>query len=117
VPDDIDRGQPERIDEGDRVVGHRFDGAGHGPAGGSHPRVVEQDDLAVGGEGVAQSWVVVIQGAHEVLEEHQRRPSGRPETAVCETYPASLDVLGTGHVLGELGHGASVPAGSPRRYP
>jgi hypothetical protein len=111
VPDYVDRGQPERVDEGDRVAGHRLDGAGHGSAGGSHPRVVEQDNLAVGGEGIAQSWVVVIQGAHEVLEEHQRKTFGHPEAAVGEAYPASLNVLGKGHVLGELSHDASVPAG------
>jgi hypothetical protein len=53
---------------------------------------------------------VVIQGAHEVLEEHQRKTFGHSEAAVGETYPASLDVLGKGHVLGELSHDVSVPA-------
>ena len=32
-------------------------------------------------------WIVVVQGAHEVLEEHQRKTSGDPETAVREAYP------------------------------
>ena len=34
--------------------------------------------LRTAGEGIAQSWVVVIQGAHEVLEEHQRKTFGHP---------------------------------------
>ena len=53
----------------------------------------------VGGEGVAQGRVMVIHGAHEVLEEHQRKTSGDPETAVREAYPAALHVLGQGRVL------------------
>jgi hypothetical protein len=101
------------------IASRAIDGVGHGPAGGSHPGIVEQDDLAVAGERVADGWVVVIQGAHEVLEEHQRKTFGHPgtavrrdpETAVREAYSASLNVLGKGHVLGELGHDASVPAG------
>ena len=73
--------------------------------------VVEQDDLAVAGERVTHSRVVVIQGAHEVLEEHQRRSFGDPETAVREAYSAALSVLGGGRVLRERSHDASVPPG------
>ena len=54
----------------------------------------KMQELIVGGEGITQSRVVVIQGAHEVLEEHQRRTFGHPETAVGEAYPASLNVPG-----------------------
>jgi hypothetical protein len=111
VPDHVDRVQAERVDEADRVAGHRLDGVGHSPAGGRHPGVVEQDDLAVAGEGVAQGRVVVIQGAHEVLEKHQRRTTGHPETAVGETYPAALGVLGGRRVMRERSHDASVPPG------
>ena len=119
MPDEVDRVQSERVGEADRVAGHGLDSAGHGPAGGSHAGVVEQDDLAVDSEGVAQSRVVVIQGAHEVLEEHQRKTFGHPETAVRgdpetavrEAYSAALSILGEGHVLRELSHDASIPAG------
>src|SRR6202044_145670 len=96
VAGDVDRVQPERVDEADRVAGHRLYGVRHGPAGGSHAGVVEQDDLAVGGEGVAEGRVVVIQGAHEVLEKHQRGTSGNTETTVREACPATLHVLGGG---------------------
>jgi hypothetical protein len=81
------------------------------PAGGSHPGVVEQDDLAIGGEGVAQGWVVVIQGPHEVLEKQHRRASGDPETAVGEAYPATLYELGGDGIVRELSHDASFPTG------
>jgi hypothetical protein len=37
---------------------------------------------------------VVIQGAHEVLEEHQRWASGAPEAAVGEACSTALDVTG-----------------------
>ena len=62
-------------------------------------------------EGVAQGRVVVIHGAHEVLVEHQRRTAGPPETAVGETYPAALGVLGGRSVMRERSHDASVPPG------
>jgi hypothetical protein len=87
VADEVERGQPERVGEGDRVGGHRLDGVGHGRAGRRDAGVIEQDDLAVAGEGVAQGRVVVIQGAHEVLEQHQRRTFRHPGTAVCEADP------------------------------
>ena len=70
---------------------------------------VEQDDLAVAGEGSAQGRGVVIHGAHEVLAEHRRRTSGDPGTAVAEACSASLGVLDGDCVLRELGHDASVP--------
>jgi hypothetical protein len=62
------------------------------------------------GEGVAQGRVVVIQGAHEVLDEHQRRTPGDPEAAVGEACPAALGDQGWGRVMRELSHDASVPA-------
>ena len=108
--DDVDRGQSERIGEGDRVAGHGLDGVGHGAGGGRYAGVVEQDDLAVAREVVAQGRVVVIHGAHEVLEEHQRRTAGGPEAAVAEACSAGLGVLGGGCVVGEVSHDPSVPA-------
>ncbi len=108
--DDIDRGQPECVDEADRVAGHGLDGVGDGPAGGGYTGVVEQNDLTVAGEGVAQSGVVIVQGAHEMLEEQQWSASGEPETTVGEACPASLGVLGRGCVVRELSHDVSVPA-------
>jgi hypothetical protein len=38
---------------------------------------------------------------------------GYPGTAVREAYPARLNALGKGHVLGQLSHDASVTAGPP----
>src|SRR5579859_4661587 len=99
------------VDEADRVAGHGLDGVGHGPAGGPHAGVVEQDDLAVDGEGVAQRGIVIVQGAHEVLEEHQRRTFGPPEPAVRESYSAAVNEPRGGRVMRELSHSASVPAG------
>lgn len=37
--------------------------------------------------------------------------AGSWSSRVREAYPAGLNVLSKGHVLGELGHDASVPAG------
>jgi hypothetical protein len=55
---------------------------------------------------------VVIQGAHEVLEEHQRKTLGPPEPAVREAYSAALSKPRGSCVMRELGHNASVPRGT-----
>jgi hypothetical protein len=110
VRDDVDRGQAKRVDEADRVASHGLDGVGYGPAGGPDAGVVEQDDVAIDSEGIAQIGIVVVQGAHEVLEEHQRRTLGPTEPAVRESYAADLSKLRGSCVMRELVHKASVPA-------
>jgi len=85
--------------------------SGTAPLDEATPAFVEQDDLPVAGEDVAYSRVVIIQGAHEVLEEHQRKTSGPPETAVGEADPAALGVLGGRRVMRERTHDASVAPG------
>jgi hypothetical protein len=91
--------------------------SGTGPAGGRYAGVIEQDDLAVGGEGAADSGVVVVQVAHEMVEEHQRSVPRVAETAVGEPYPVGLGEQGRRRVLHDLRHNASVPAAARHRYP
>ena len=73
-----------------------------------------QDELGVrpgAGQHQAADQIRAAQGAHEVLEEHQRRTPGDPETTVREPYSAALRVPGRGGVMRELIHDTSVLAG------
>ena len=103
--------QAQGVDERRGVGGHLLDGVRDDAAGGGDSGVVEQDDLAVGGEPVADRRVVVVEVADEVLEEHDRGAAGVrvAEAAVGEPDAAGLDELGGGGVVGVVAHGGASP--------
>jgi hypothetical protein len=64
----IDRGQLQRIEEPEGVVRHRGDRARRLARRGRHACVIEEDDLAVGGQQVDDCRVPVFEIAAIVLE-------------------------------------------------
>jgi hypothetical protein len=106
VPDQVDGRQVQRVDERGGVRGHPLDRVRDDAAAGGDAGVVEQDDLAVGGEGVADGRVVVVEVSDEVLEEHERdAPALRvAEAAVGEADAVGLDEPGGGGVVGVVVH-------------
>jgi hypothetical protein len=105
VPEQVGIGEAQGVDEADRVLGHGLDAVRDQAARRGDAGVVEQDDLAVGGQRVGQGGVVVIQRPHEMLEEHQRGPAWPAEPAVTEADAAGLGELRRGGVMRELRHG------------
>ena len=74
--------EPERLDEGVGVVGHRLDGVGHLAGGGADAAVVEGDDVVVLRDGVDDARVPVVQRRGQVDEEDHRDAALRAELAV-----------------------------------
>jgi len=61
--------------------------------------------FAARGEGVGDRRVVVVEVAHEVLEQHDRRVDRPAEAPVREADPADLDKSRRRGVVREPGHG------------
>ena len=87
----IDSVEAERVDERDHPPRRLRDGAARLPGRGPDARVVDQDDLALGGERVGQRRIPVVQVAAEVLQQHERQPGRPPEAAVGEIHARRLD--------------------------
>jgi hypothetical protein len=66
----VDLGEPQRIDEGQRVAPELLERRRRGACRQAHPARVEQDDLALVRDVVDQGGVPVVEVAAEVLEEH-----------------------------------------------
>jgi hypothetical protein len=86
------------------VAGGLLDCVGGGAGGGGDTGVVEQDDLAINGERVGQHRVVVVEVAHEVLNEDQGNTAGGTEAAIGEADAVRLDELGRDGVVRIGGH-------------
>ena len=80
--EDVDLVEPERLDEGVGVVGHRLDAVGHLAGGGADAAVVEGDDVAVLRDRVDDARVPVVQGRGEVDEEDDGDAALRSQLAV-----------------------------------
>jgi hypothetical protein len=65
-------GHLEGVEEGDGVAGHLFDGAGSGAGGAGDAGVVDEDELALGGDGVDEQGVPVVQAGAVVHQADQR---------------------------------------------
>ena len=74
--EDVDGVETECSDEGVGVVGHRLDGVGNGPGGGSDAAVVEGDDVVLLCDRVDDPGVPVVQRGGEVDQED--RPGTPP---------------------------------------
>jgi hypothetical protein len=59
--------------------------------------VVGEDHFAARGERVGDGRVVVVEVAHEVLEQHDRRADRFAETPVGELNPVRIDESGRRH--------------------
>ena len=92
-PEQVDSVESERVDEREHLPRHRGDRAARLTGRGADARVVDQDDLAVGGERVDQGGVPVVEVAAEVLQQDERQPGRPPETAVGEVDARGLDEL------------------------
>jgi hypothetical protein len=68
----IDSLQAERVDEGDRVAGHRLDGAWRPAGRGADANVVERNHASIRRECVGERGVPVVEVAAEVLQQDQR---------------------------------------------
>ena len=68
----IDALELHRLEEGDRVVGHRLDGVRRRAGRGADADVVEGDHASLGGELVDQRGVPVVEVAAEVLQQDER---------------------------------------------
>ena len=80
--EDVDFVETECGDEGIGVVGHRLDGVGNGPGGGSHAAVVDSDDVVVLGDRIDDPGIPVVQRGGEVNEEDHGNFALRPQFAV-----------------------------------
>ena len=76
--EDVDGVETECGDERVGVVGHRLDGVGNGPGGGSHAAIVESDDVMLLCYGIDDPGIPVVQRGGEVDEEDHRNPTLRP---------------------------------------
>ena len=85
--------EAERVDERDHLARRLGDRAARLARRGADARVVDQDDLALGGERVGQRRVPVVQVAAEVLQQHERHPRGAAEAAIGELDARRLDDL------------------------
>ena len=89
--EEVDVLEVERVDERGSVARHSGDGlrcvAGAEPDAG----VVGEDHLAAHGEGVGDGRVVVVEVAHEVLEQDHRRADRIAEASVGEASPVRFD--------------------------
>ena len=68
----IDPLKAHRLDEGDGVVGHRFDGARRPAGRGADADVVERDHASIRGERVDERGIPVVEVAAEVLQQDER---------------------------------------------
>ena len=68
----IDPLEVHRLEEGDRVVGHRLDGVRRPAGRGADADVVERDHASIRGERVDESGVPVVEVAAEVLQQDER---------------------------------------------
>ena len=92
--EDVDRVEAQGLDEGDGVLGHRLDRVRDGAGGCADAAVVEGDHVVLGGDGIDDGWVPVVQGAGEVDEEDHGNPRLRAELAVGESHSAGGDGAG-----------------------
>ena len=67
--EDIARSHAESVEERDDMLRHAGDGCRHGARRAAHAGVVEQNEFPLGGEGVCQRGIPVIERSGEVLEE------------------------------------------------
>jgi Peptidase dimerisation domain len=108
--------QAEAVDGADGVGCHARDRVRGGGGTAADAGVVEQDDLASGGERVADGGVEVVEVAHELLGEDQRGTCGDPEAAVSETSTADFQEPGESGRSEGSNHGWLAPGrglGSP----
>ena len=68
----VDLGQAQRPDEGDRVGRHRLDGLRRRAGGGTDAPVVERDDPVFRGEAVDDPGVPVVEDRGQVSHQDQR---------------------------------------------
>jgi hypothetical protein len=87
-------GEAERLQERQCVPGHTGDGVGDLAGRAAYPRALEQDDLTTLGDGIGHCRIPVVQGAGEVLQQHQRRRRARSEAAVGVGLQPSHNELG-----------------------
>jgi hypothetical protein len=84
----VDFGEAEQVDERDRVPGHRRDIVGRLARRAADPCVVEGNHRAIGGQGIHDGGIPRIDVAREMLQQNQRRPGRRAETAIGEADAA-----------------------------
>ena len=65
--------QAPRHGRRDDVAGHVGHVVGHDPGGRAHAAIGEQDDLAVLGDAIDESWIPEVEVAPEVLQAQDRR--------------------------------------------
>jgi hypothetical protein len=65
--------QLDGVEEGEGVVGHLLDGVGGGAGGVADAGEVHEDDLPLGGDGVDELGVPVVEGGTEVHQADQRQ--------------------------------------------
>ena len=90
----IDVLEAESVDQRGGVPGHLGDGLRRGAGAQSDAGVVGEDHLTVGGEVIGDRRVVVVEVAHEVLQQHDRRADRVAEAPVGETDSVGVDELG-----------------------
>ena len=90
----IDVLESECVDQRGGVPRHPGDGVGCRAGAESDSGVVGEDHLAAGGERVGNRRVVVVEVAHEVLQQHDRGAAGVSEAAVGEAGSVRFNELG-----------------------
>jgi hypothetical protein len=81
--EDVDRVVPERGDERVRIVGHRFDRAGHFAVEAPSPAVVERDHVVAPGDRSKIPWIPVVKVRGEVDEEDDWNPTLGPSSRLA----------------------------------
>ena len=100
-PQQIDLVEFEGVDERDHPPGRRRDRGERVAGRRANTGVVDEDHLALGGQGIGQGGIPVVEVAAEVLKHQQWRPGRIPEAPVGEVDARRLDELSLGRGVGD----------------
>jgi hypothetical protein len=84
----VDVRQIERVDEGQGGLHHVLDGGRRVAGGQIDTPVVEDDDVAFGGQRLQEGRIPVVDGAAKPHVHHQQPAACPTEPAVGETLPS-----------------------------
>src|SRR4051812_13711526 len=100
-PEQVDPVESQRIDERDHPPRRLPDRAAELARRGPDTRIVDEDDLALGGERVGHRGVPVVEVAAEVLQQDQRHYGRAPKAAVREVHARRLEEPCLGRRVGD----------------
>ena len=90
----VDLGQAEGFDEGDRVLCHVVNIVGRFAAGAADAAIVENDDMVFAGEAIDNAGIPVVEHGRQMIKQQQRNATLLPEFAIGEGGAIYICLLG-----------------------